>query len=458
MGTVIMIAQFLLALTILVTVHELGHFLAAKFFKIRVDKFYIFFDFLFPMSNVGNYALFKKQIGETEYGIGYFPMGGYVAINGMVDETTSSDQLASEPQPYEYRSKPHWQKIIVILGGIIFNIILGILIYAMWLSVFQKDYLPVSEMKSGIYVHEAGAKLGFKQGDKIVAVNGTAPVRYDDCFPMEIFFGGNYTVERTENGATTNVTIDIPKDFHKQIRNKFFEPYYHQVKIMGVGDSSNALAAGVKPDDIITSLNGINYNNFGEFKAILDSNKSKLVTLDIKRNNEVVKINCKVDTAGKLGIMPLFTPNKSKYTTKEYSILESFKYGTSECFKNFMLQGAAIFKMGKGELSVKENLGGMITMAKIFGNEWVWSKFWLLTALISIGLAFMNLLPIPGLDGGHFVIIMYEWITGKPVSMKVMDTLQSVGTFLILSLMVFAMWNDIMRWFPTVNQFVSKFF
>ncbi|MBK7959375.1 MAG: RIP metalloprotease RseP [Bacteroidetes bacterium] len=448
MGIVVMISQFLLALTILVGIHELGHFLAARMFKIRVDKFYLFFDFLFPFQDKMNFALFKKKIGDTEYGLGWFPMGGYVNINGMVDETTNADQLPAEPQPYEYRSKPHWQKIIVILGGIIFNIVLGIIIYTFWLQYFQKEYLPVQEMKQGIFVHEAGEKIGFRNGDRILSVNGKNPVRYEDCFPMDIFFGGNYMVERMENGQMVEKKIEISNGFHKQIRSQFFEPYYHQIRIMGLLENGNAEKAGIKPDDVIEKVNGIAYANFSEFKAILDSNRSKTISIKVKRKEASVDMTCMVDTAGKIGIAPFFVTNKSKYAMKDYGMMEAFSFGISECFKTFALQGIALVKMGKGEISAKENIGGFGSIAKVFGKEWNWSKFWILTAMLSMGLAFMNLLPIPGLDGGYFVMIVYEWIVGKPINPKVMDVLQRIGFMLILALMIFANGNDLIKALP----------
>ena len=450
MGVLIMIGQLLLALTILVTIHELGHFLAARLFKIRVDKFYLFFDFLFPMSNVLNFALFKKKIGDTEYGIGWFPFGGYVAINGMVDETTLSDQLATEPQPYEYRSKPHWQKIIVILGGIIFNIILGILIYAMWLKSFQKEYLPLSEMnKYGIAISAQGDSLGFKKGDKIIGVNDVLPERYDDLFPMSIAFGGKYTVERLEDGKPVHKDIVLPDNFYKQIKGAFFEPKYVSIKVADVSSKSPAKKFGLMKNDVLVAVNNQEYSDYDMFRSIMDSNINQDILLTVLRDGTKIDLPCKTDSMGKIGFSTGIVLNKQKYQMHEYTVLESFQYGFKESFKAFFMQAVGISKIVSGKLPAKDNVRGFGSMAEAFGQKWDWSWFWRLTGIISMALAFMNLLPIPGLDGGHFVIIMYEWISGRTISLKALDILQRIGTGMILALLLYANFNDIIYsdWF-----------
>lgn len=450
MGILIMVGQLILALTILVTIHELGHFLAARLFKIRVDKFYLFFDFLFPMANVMNFALFKKKVGDTEYGIGWFPFGGYVAINGMVDETTLSDQLASEPQPYEYRAKPHWQKIIVILGGIIFNIILGIMIYAMWLKTFQKEYLPLAELnKYGISISAQGDSLGFKNGDKIIKVNGVAPQRYDDLFPISIAFGGYYTIEREEGGNVVEKDIHLPENFYKQVKGAFFEPKYVSVKVAEISSKSPAKKAGLMKNDILVAVDHHEYTDYEMFRSMMDSNINKTITLTVLRENQRRDIVCTTDSNGKIGFMPGIVLNKEKYQMHAYTFMESLSYGFKESFKAFLMQAVGISKIVSGKIPAKDNVRGFGSMAEAFGEKWDWSWFWRLTGIISMALAFMNLLPIPGLDGGHFVIILYEWISGRTISLRVLDILQRIGTGLIFALLIYANFNDIIYsdWF-----------
>lgn len=441
-----MVAQLLLSLTILVFVHELGHFLAAKFFKTKVERFYLFFDFLFPMPNVLNFALWKKKIGETEYGFGWFPLGGYVSIAGMVDETQDAEKLSSQPEPWEYRSKRSYQKMIIILGGIIFNLIFAVLIFAAVIKVFNKEYLPASQLNNGgVMVGDVAKSLGFKNGDVIVKVNGETPERFDDLVPISILFGGEYEVLREENGEQTTKKIPIPNDFYKKFEKSLFYPYYHTLSAENVVSGLGADKAGLKVGDKILTASGILINHFDHFRQILDSNKGKTISLSILRNKDSINLKVEVSSEGKIGFQPGFQLADSKYKMKEYSIGQSLKYGYSECVKLFTLQIVNVVKIFKGEIKAKESVGGPIAIAKGFGEEWNWHRFWLFTAMISVGLAFANLLPIPGLDGGHAVIITIEAITRKPINPKVLQILQTIGTYLILALMVFVFYNDLTK-------------
>ncbi len=446
MQTLIMVAQLLLSLSILVFIHELGHFLAAKMFKTRVDKFYLFFDFMFPLPNVLNFALFKKKIGETEYGLGWFPLGGYVSIAGMVDETTDKDSLSAEPQPWEYRSKKGWQKMIIILGGIIFNLIFAVMIYTALLFFAKKEYLPASSLKDGgVLVSEKAKELGFKDGDVILTVNGQAPVRFEDLLPISVLFGGEYKVSRMENGVASEKTIKMPANFYKKFKGDMFAPFYQNLKVESVIAGSNAEKGGLKNKDLILNTKGSVITSFDQFKNILDSSKGQQIQVSVLRNNEAKELTVNVDSTGKIGFMPGFELPKDKYKMQHYGFFESMKYGTNECVKLFTMQAISISKMVTREMDFKENVGGPIAMAKGFGVEWDWYRFWLFTAMISVGLAFMNLLPIPALDGGHAVVILIEMITGKPVNEKVLQFLQNVGTIIILGLMVFVFYNDLTR-------------
>lgn len=446
MNTLIMVAQLLLSLTILVFIHELGHFLAAKLFKTRVDKFYLFFDFLFPLPSVMNFALWKKQIGETEYGFGWFPLGGYVSIAGMVDETQDASQLASEPQPWEYRSKRSWQKLIIILGGIIFNLIFAILIYSALFKFHHKEYLPAEQLKNGgVFASEVAQKLGFKNGDMILTVNGEKPERFDDLVPMSILFGGKYVVERNEGQGLVQKTISIPKDFYKKFDKSLFYPFYQTVTIENVISGSIAEKVGLKQGDKIMKANDVTISHFDLFRQILDFNKGKTISILVNRNGKDANVQATVGENGKLGFQPGFELPKNIYKFNQYSLFQSFKYGTSECFKLFTLQIVNLSKIFQGEVNAKESLGGPVAMAKGFGSEWNWIRFWLFTAMISVGLAFANLMPIPALDGGHAIVILIEMIIRRPLPLKVMQILQNIGTYLILALMVYVFYIDLTR-------------
>lgn len=465
MNTFIMVAQLILSLSILVFVHELGHFLAAKFFKTRVDKFYLFFDFLFPLPSVMNFALFKKKIGDTEYGLGWFPLGGYVSIAGMVDETQDASSLSSEPQPWEYRSKKGWQKLIIILGGIIFNLIFAALIYAALMKFSEKEYLPASQLNDGgVWVSEGAKKLGFKDGDVILKVNGNVPERFQDLNPMSILFGGEYLVKRNENGTSIEKSIPIPNDYYKHYERDMFYPFYQHVVADVVIGGSLAEKGGMKSGDKILNANGVEITYFDLLRKVLDSNKGKEVAItierkesepqgDIKMGEEDKSIQSAVTSVlkvqvgdnGKIGFQPKFELYKGKYQLQPYSVLQTIGYGANECVKLFTLQAVSIARMFSGEMKVKDNVGGPIAMAKGFGVEWNWLRFWMFTAMISVGLAFMNLLPIPALDGGHAVVILIEMITGKPVNEKVLTVLQNIGTALIFALMIFIFYNDLTR-------------
>lgn len=447
MNIVIMVAQLLLSLTILVFVHELGHFLAAKYFKTRVERFYLFFDFLFPMPSVLNFALWKKKIGETEYGFGWFPLGGYVSIAGMVDETQDADQLASEPQPWEYRSKRSWQKMIIILGGIIFNLIFAVMIGTALIKFVEVNYVPANTLKSGdVTFSESGLKLGFKQGDIIKSVNGELPSRINDIVPVNVILnGGVFRIEREENGATIQKDIQLPKNLFKTLKEPLLYATYSSLAVKKVEEGSNAWNAGLKKSDVIEKINGQEVVSFEQFKLILDSNKNKSVSLEVAHGKALRELKVQVNDKGAIGFYPKVIFDNEKYTTTNYSLLDAAKYGTLQSLSIFGLMYESIKKLFGGHVKAKDSVGGPIAMAKGFGSNWDWIHFWEFTAMISVMLAFMNLLPIPGLDGGHALIITYEAITRRPVNPKVLEILQTVGTYLILALMVFAFYNDISK-------------
>lgn len=434
METLIMVGQLLLGLSLLVFVHELGHFLAAKAFGMRVPKFYIFFD-------AWGKKLWSKQIGETEYGIGWLPMGGYVQISGMIDETQDKSALIGEPQPWEFRAKPAWQRFIVMIAGVVMNVITGILIFTMYLATLEKEYLPVSEVnKDGIYAYEAAKSIGLQNGDKIVAINGKPFDRFKELTSTKVYFGSSLTLER--NGQTT--TINTPDNFYEQIKNPFVGPMYEKVSVNALMPGSNAEQAGLQIGDKILRIDSTTIDRFVQVGEVLKHHKGGEVQVAIDRNGQAMTLSAKVDTAGMLGFMPMID---LPYTFKPYTWGSAFKYSFKDGYDLVASQLIAFKLMFTGRLSVRDNLASPIAIARIYGGQWDWKRFWRITGLLSFVLAFMNVLPIPALDGGHMLFIVIETVTRRKISDAVLERAQIIGMILLLCLMVFAFGNDIYKWF-----------
>ncbi|MDU0371059.1 RIP metalloprotease RseP [Hymenobacter endophyticus] len=437
MTGLIMAGQMLLGLSILVGLHEFGHFAAAKYFKIRVDKFYIFFDFLFPLPGVMNFALFKKKIGETEYGLGWFPLGGYVAIHGMIDETQDAETLASEPQPNEFRSKPAWQRLIVMLGGIIMNVITGIVIFSLLTFKYGESYLPASEARFGIVPNELGKQIGFREGDKIVKINGQPFEDFSDVYSPEVILGNNayYTVDR--NGELRD--INVPNNFMDRLADegeqRFVQPLDPFV-VDEVTPSSPADRAGLQANDQILTVAGKTTQFFPQLQQALKDNAGKTVPVQVKRAGQPVTIKVAVDDDGKIGFRPKSLLNVK---TRQYGLLQAVPVGTKTAFGVVTTQVKAFAKIFRGEASFRKSIGGPIEIAQQYGGKWDWYRFWTLTGMLSMVLAFMNLLPIPALDGGHVIFLLYEMIAGRKPSDKFLENAQKVGMMLILALMAFVL-------------------
>jgi len=441
-----MIAQVIAALSILVLIHELGHFLAAKLFKIKVDKFYLFFDFLFPMPSVLNFALFKFKKGDTEYGLGWFPMGGYVQINGMVDENMGNQDLTKPAEPWEFRSKPAWQRMIVMLGGIIFNVILGIIIFAGIKYYYGEKLLLNSSVTKGIAPSELAQEMGFRMGDKIESVNGNKIIHLEDALNTQIIMSDNpvYTVNRNDS----MVDLKLPNDFLKRLTKKtkggFFMPrmeLFVEKTIVG----SAAEKAGFKPNDKIIGVDTISFDCFDEFQPLLMAYAGKQTPITVVRNTDTLKLVSNIGTDGKLGFIP--TDKNWKFDTISYTLLASVPAGVNQAYETIASQIAGWGKIFKGDIPVNKAVQGPIGIAQYFGPRWDWLNFWMLTALISMGLAFMNFLPIPALDGGHVVLLIIEMITKKPISIKIQERVQTAGTIILLSLMLLIFGNDIFNLF-----------
>ncbi|MCS6968053.1 MAG: RIP metalloprotease RseP [Cytophagales bacterium] len=432
MEGMIMTAQLILAITIMVGLHELGHMLPAKWFGMRVEKFSIGFP---P-------KLFSFKKGETEYMIGALPLGGFVKISGMVDESLDTAQLSAPPKPWEYRSKPAYQRLIVMLGGITLNILTGIVVFIGLAYFLGETYLPAEEVnKHGIYVSPLAEAIGLKEGDKIIAINGKPLERFEDVRNPSFFLeqGSYYTIVRDGK----EMMIPIPADLMDKLsdRQSFIEPLYPFV-VSQVQPDMPAAKAGLQPGDKILSVNGTPVKYFQHLKKFLEENKGKQVHLAIERQGNLLEITAQITPEGLLGFRPEFLLQSA---VRQYSLGEAIVRGTVNAFEVVFVQLKAFGKILRGEISVSKSLSGPIGIAKVFGGTWDWVRFWSLVGLLSMVLALMNLLPIPALDGGHAVFLTYEIISGRAPSQAFLEGAQKVGMILLLVLMIFAFGNDIYK-------------
>lgn len=436
METLIMVGQLLLGLSILVGLHELGHLLTAKLFGMRVEKFSIGF----PPKIAG------FQWGETEYSIGAIPLGGFVKISGMVDESMDTAQLASEPQPWEFRAKPAWQRLIVMLGGIIVNVITGIVIFVVLVwnngeTYFSRDQI----IENGIVANEYAEAIGLQTGDKILDINGEPYNSISDLTSGSALLSENgyYTVDR--NGEI--IQVEIPRGFINTFNSEDAFSKFVTIRVpfeVGIVDEgSGAEAAGIAVGDEIIAVNNQAIQYFDQMQAALQPLKGQTAQVVRRQNSKVDTLAIPVTEEARIGIAikPLIEPVR-----REYGFGEALSKGTSRAFGVVIVNAKALGKMFTGEVSAK-NVSGPIGMAKIYGASWDWIKFWSITGLISMILAFMNLLPIPALDGGHVMFLLYEMVSGRAPSDKFLENAQKVGMVILLALMVFAIGNDILKLF-----------
>jgi regulator of sigma E protease len=429
--------QLILSLSILIVLHEFGHYLPARWFKTRVEKFYLFFDYKF--------SLFKKKINDTEWGIGWIPLGGYVKISGMIDESMDTEQMKKEPQPYEFRTKKTWQRLIIMIGGIVVNFIVGILIYCMVLFVWGEDYYKMEDLKHGFAVHESFEKHGFRDGDKILDIDGAVPMDIMDVNVMLFLQGAQAINVQHPDGTSEVIKLheDIEWDMFQDGAMPAFVPRFYPI-IDTLTQDMKALKAGFKQDDSIVSVNNIPVVFFDEFSEKLIENKSKTVNIGFYRNNQLMSLPAEIDSTGKMGFGPEYITDQVEPRHKDYSFGEAIPAGFNMAFttlNNYVTQMKFVFTK-KGASSI----GGFAAFGSLFSPTWDWHSFWLMTAFISIVLAFMNFLPIPALDGGHIMFLLYEMITGRKPGDKFMEYAQMVGIILLLGLLVFANGNDIYKW------------
>ncbi|PJJ79288.1 RIP metalloprotease RseP [Mucilaginibacter auburnensis] len=441
MGIVIMVGQLILGLSILVILHELGHFLAARAFGIRVEKFYLFFD-------AWNFSLFKFTYKDVEYGIGWLPLGGYVKISGMIDESMDTEQMAGPPQPWEFRSKPAWQRLIVMMGGIIVNVILGIFIFWMLTARYGETYVPTANIEHGIVPGVIGKKMGLQAGDRIIAVNGQEVDRFSDLRSTKVLL--DHTVLTIKRGDKTlevtvpsNIINDLA-DYGQDGLEQFISSLPRSTFTVGeIQPNTGAASAGLLKGDSIVSINNKPVLFYDQLVSELKANKSKTVDVGVWRADSTKHLTAKVSPTGTLGFRADF--NLPKQVTVDYGVVGSLPVGAERAWGTFIDNIKGLSKVFKGDVELGKAVGGPVAIATMFGTELNWIHFWTMVGFLSMVLAFTNLLPIPALDGGHAVFLIIEMVKGKPLSDKFLERAQVVGFVLLITLMVFVFGNDIMK-------------
>jgi regulator of sigma E protease len=438
MSIVIMVGQLILGLSILVILHEFGHFLAARAFGIKVEKFYLFFD-------AWGISLVKFNYKGVEYGIGWLPLGGYVKIAGMIDESMDTEQLAGPPQPWEFRSKPAWQRLIVMLGGITVNIILGIFIFWILTIRYGESYIPNNEIKYGIVPGKIGLRIGLEPGDRITAINGQPVVRFEDLTSTKVILGNtDLTVLR----GTQTVHVKVPGNLINDLSDLGIDQFISRLprvkfSIGTIEAGSGAQKAGLAKGDSIVAINNTPIVYFDQVQAQLQQEKDKQVSLSIKRNGNILQKNAQINKDGVLGFIPDSDIPKEKTLT--FGFFGSFPVGATKAWGTFTDNAKGLGKVFKGEVKFNKAVSGPVAIATMFGTHIDWVRFWSLVGFLSMVLALTNLLPIPALDGGHALFLVIEMIKGKPLSDKFLERAQIVGFVILITLMVFVFGNDIVK-------------
>ena len=433
--------QLILSLSILVLVHEFGHFIFARIFKVRVEKFYLFFDPWFSIFK------FKPKNSDTEYGVGWLPLGGYCKISGMIDESMDKEAMAQPPKPYEFRSKPAGQRLMIMVAGVLFNFLLALFIYSMVLFTWGDTFLPLKNVKAGMDYSETFHNVGLQDGDILLKADDTELERFgEDCFRRVL---NAQTVTVLRGGVET--VIPIPEDMAQRVMRdkKGFASYRFPMVVRELGKTesgeSPAAVAGLQPGDSIVSINGIVTPSFYEVGEVLAQNKDKDVLVGFYRAGIPQTLTLHTDTAGKMGIYSVSPFDMYQTVTRKYGFFESFPAGVMlgvNTLKGYVSDMKYVFtKEGAS------SLGGFGTIGSLFPAEWDWHSFWMKTAFLSIILAFMNILPIPALDGGHVMFLLYEVIARRKPSDKFLEYAQVTGMFLLFALLIYANGNDIFRFF-----------
>jgi regulator of sigma E protease len=437
MEILIKVSQFLLSLSILIVLHEMGHFIPAKLFKTRVEKFYLFFDPYF--------SLFKKKIGDTEYGVGWLPLGGYVKISGMIDESMDREQMAEPPKPWEFRSKPAWQRLIIMVGGVTVNVILAFFIYSMMLFAWGRQYIPIENLSYGVYADSLMLDVGFEHGDKIVGVEGSDIQVLNDV-NAAVLFGGSRKIDIERNGNSEEITLpeDIDQAVLKSGRQSLFLEQFPAV-VDTVMAGSNAALGGLRKGDTFVSVDGQDVKYLPALLSALGTRKGDTINVTVDRGGNLEDLTVLVSEEGKLGFGYKSPIEFFDTVSQEYGFLESFPAGIAYGWSRLTDYVRSLKLLFSSE-GVKQ-VGGFITIGKLFDDTWNWQRFWNMTAFLSIILAVMNILPIPALDGGHVMFLLYEMVSGRQPNQKVMEYAQLVGIAILLTLLIYANGMDIFRLF-----------
>ena len=438
--------QFFLSLSLLIVLHELGHFIPAKLFKTRVEKFYLFFDIKF--------SLFKKKIGETVYGIGWLPLGGYVKIAGMIDESMDTAQMAEEPKPWEFRSKPAWQRLIIMLGGVTVNFILAVIIYIGMAYSYGDQYIPMDSLKDGVWVTEEniGDELGVQTGDQIVAIDGEEVENFDSLLG-EIINGNTITIVRDGNTIEKEIPVDfIATLLEDEDKIRFISPRLPFI-VGEIPDESANKDSGLQVKDQIIGIGDQSITYFDEAKPVIERYTSQEVDLRVRRDGREEQVPVVISDSATIGVrmgaLSFDEMEKMGYLrleTRKYTFAESIPAGIDKGVTTLVSYVKQLKKIFNPETGAYKGVGGFAAIGGMFPDTWNWPAFWSTTALISIILAFMNILPIPALDGGHVAFLLYEMVTGRKPSDKFLEYAQMIGFFLLIALLLFANGNDIYKW------------
>ena len=432
----IQVAQILFILSVLVILHEFGHYITAKMFKVRVEKFYLFMD--------AGFSLVKKKIGETEWGIGWLPLGGYVKLSGMIDESMDTEQMSEEAQPWEFRSKPAWQRLIIMLGGIIVNVILAWLIFTIMYSTVGQKFISTAKIQeNGLAFGEVGQKAGFRNGDKILSVDGKHQPSFNRM-TLDVLLGDKVEVERNGEKVDVILTDEMKGEIISKEGKEFVGPRTTNIKIDSVVPNSNAMKAGLKAGDNIVEVNNSKIVFFDELRDALARFKNDSVVLSVNRNNQILTIKALVTEEGTLGFVPNTRLLKDDYeVNNQLSIGQAVPAAVKESW-SLLVYNVKQFKLIlRPKTEAYKHVQSPIGIARRLPDTWNWEFIWNFTALFSIGLAFMNLLPIPGLDGGHALFTIVEMITGKKLSDKAAGYVQTAGMIILLTLMALTFGKDI---------------
>jgi len=438
METIIQISQFIMSLSLLIVLHELGHFIPAKLFKTKVEKFYLFFDWPF--------SLFKKRFGDTEYGIGILPLGGYVKIAGMIDESLDQEQLNREPEDWEFRSKPTWQRLIIMVGGVTVNLVLGYFIYIMMLFVWGDGYISNDKIPHGAHLSSpVFESYGFQEGDLIVEVGGEKVIEFGTA-EKRILIDGERNIKIKRNGEIISLSLseNIVSELLKNKGGRIFNDLriYNTIDSLVAGNS--AMNAGFNVGDSIVGINGLSTPFFRDFRNELEKYKSQEVEISFYRKDSLKTIKVNTNEDGIIGYVIYQKLGKTVYEFNEYSFLEAIPNGIKNGTKTLTSYVKSLSLIFNKEGA--KQIGGFGSIGSMFANEWDWQRFWAMTALLSIILAFMNILPIPALDGGHVMFLIYEMIAGKPPSDQFLTRAQVVGMVLLFSLLIYANGMDLYRY------------